>query len=210
MMRGTLTILPVAVLATCAASACSEDATKDRAAIQPASAIAAPASPASPAPPALTALGLEQQRNPIEGVLTGGQPTDEQLQRAKAMGVKTVINLRSAGESADYAAQQAGAAALGMTYIHIPIDSETGDGLDEDNARKLGALLDRAARPMIVHCATGQRVGALFALKAFHVDGETAAEALQLGKDAGLSKPALLAIVTARMTGPGARPAKTK
>jgi len=49
-------------------------------------------------------------------------------------------------------------------------------------------LSDPEALPALVHCASGNRIGALFALQAFHLDGRTAAEALAIGKQAGMTR----------------------
>ena len=38
-----------------------------------------------------------------------------------------------------------------------------------------------------MHCASGNRVGAFFALKAFKYDGKSADESLKIGKAAGLT-----------------------
>ena len=39
-----------------------------------------------------------------------------------------------------------------------------------------------------MHCASGNRVGGLFALKAFYVDGKTPEEALEIGRSAGMTR----------------------
>jgi uncharacterized protein (TIGR01244 family) len=147
----------------------------------------------------LAELGLAGARFPAEGVLTGGQPSAAQLHRAGEIGVKAVIDLRAPAEAEQHAFERATAAEAGMAYFQIPIDAATGAGLDQASARRLEAILAEAGRPVIVHCASGQRVGALFALKAFHVDGKSPAEALQIGREAGLSRPDLEELVTAQM-----------
>ena len=40
----------------------------------------------------------------------------------------------------------------------------------------------------MVHCASGNRVGALFALKAFHLEDADVESALASGREAGLTK----------------------
>jgi len=75
----------------------------------------------------------------------------------------------------------------GLRYVEIPVDHAA--GLTEENARRLDELLrDPAARPMIVHCASGNRVGALLALRARLVEGASVDEALELGRKAGLTR----------------------
>ena len=41
--------------------------------------------------------------------------------------------------------------------------------------------------PVIIHCASGNRVGALLALRANLIQGKSASEALAFGKAAGLT-----------------------
>lgn len=43
------------------------------------------------------------------------------------------------------------------------------------------------AKPLILHCGSGNRAGALLALKAFQIDGMSRDEALELGVKAGLA-----------------------
>jgi uncharacterized protein (TIGR01244 family) len=170
-----------------------------------------PAEPAKPADPAagsgsaaaapagdgLASIAIPQAKSADPEILTGGQPTDDQLKQAKEKGVKTIVNLRSKGEEKEFATEEAKAKELGLNYVHIPIDGKTGDGLNEENAKKLAELVNQ--KPAIVHCASGQRVGALFALKAFYVDKKSPEEALAVGKANGLSKPELEKIVTDKM-----------
>ena|SRR5687768_362695 len=126
---------------------------------------------------------LPNGREPLPGVLTGGQPSRAQLDALAAAGYRTVVNLRTAGEEMPVSA--ADVSALGMRYVHIPV-AGPGD-LTAAKAQELGALLaDPAARPMAIHCASGNRVGALLALEAARVEGKSAEEALELGRAAGL------------------------
>ena len=74
-----------------------------------------------------------------------------------------------------------------MRYVHIPV-ADIRD-LNAQNAQLLMKAIDEpGARPAIVYCASGNRVGALFALKAFYVDGETVDEAFVTGERAGLTR----------------------
>lgn len=128
---------------------------------------------------------LPNARHLDSGVMVGGQPTDAQLKAAKDEGYKLVVNLRAAGEPG-FATEQALVESLGMKYVSIPVD---GAGLSEANAKALGdALSANAGSPAIVHCASGNRVGALFALKSFYVDGKGVEEAMAAGREAGLTR----------------------
>jgi uncharacterized protein (TIGR01244 family) len=121
---------------------------------------------------------------PADGLCTGGHPQPEQLQEAGRRGVRTVVNLCPPAEARyDEAAL---VQSLGMHYVNIPI-AGAGD-LTADNARKLAAAVQEAGpgHPVLVHCASGNRVGALFAIKAHLVDGLGIEDALAEGRAAGL------------------------
>ncbi len=130
-------------------------------------------------------IDLPNPRFPFDGVCTGGRPRPEQLRQARAAGMKTVISLCSASERDDYD-EAALAAALGMHYLNIPV-AGPGD-LTLANARLLAeALCDAPASPVLVHCASGNRVGALFALKARLIDGLSIERSIAIGRSAGLT-----------------------
>ncbi len=151
------------------------------------------------APPALmdaAAIDIPNAKMPVKGILTGGQPSVEQLDTAAQAGYRTIVNLRAPGEQGSWD-EAMKAAELGLRYVAIPIGGA--DGLSAENARKLAEIVDDpSALPAMVHCASGNRVGALFALKALHVDGADAENALTIGREAGLTK--LEAAVKERLT----------
>jgi uncharacterized protein (TIGR01244 family) len=118
------------------------------------------------------------------GILTGGQPSQDQFGAAANNGIRTVINLRTEGETGNTDPDLV--ESLGLTYIVIPIGGA--DALNEENARRFATALDEAEAPVMVHCGSGNRVGALFALKAYYVDGLSAEEALVVGKEAGVTR----------------------
>ena len=119
-----------------------------------------------------------------EAMLVGGQPTPGQLERASELGYKTVINLRGAGEEGN--TDPAQVESLGMAYVATPIQGAV--DMTEEKARALAAALETAESPVIVHCSSGNRVGGLFAMKAYYVDGASPEEALRVGKAAGMTR----------------------
>lgn len=138
-----------------------------------------------PQPSAL--LAIPNARVPIEGMLTGGQPTREQLQSAAAAGYRTVINLRPASEEGILPQEASIVADLGMRYVHLPIAGPA--DLTKENVTRLDAALGEAgAGPVLFHCASGNRVGALLALRAAWIGGASPEDALRLGKNAGLTR----------------------
>jgi protein tyrosine phosphatase (PTP) superfamily phosphohydrolase (DUF442 family) len=143
-----------------------------------ASAVAADKQP--PQQPAVVAIPNVQ--NPLPGVVTGGQPSEDNLRQAKALGYHTVISLLP---EADSAAEAESVRKLGMRFVSIPISGAADLGLA--NAQKLAAAMDAGdSKPLILHCGGGNRAGALLALKVFYVDHASAEDALALGERAGL------------------------
>lgn len=139
--------------------------------------------PAAVAEPAPAALGLLNERSPLPGVVTGGAPDVAALERAAAAGFKTFVELRSDAERVPEL--EAKARELGLEVHVIAIAGP--EDLDEANARRLGTLL-ASKRPLLLTCASGNRVGALLALEAAWVEGLAPAEAIELGKAAGLTR----------------------
>ena len=168
-----LTAVLVCSLISCASSPATEQRTVVRESGAPT---------ASVAPEATPSVGLPNEQTPLPGVLTGGLPSSAQLELARAAGYKTVISLLPEQEAGDEAQQ---ARAAGLRFWSIPIAGPS--DLTEANAMQLSAAMnERGARPLIIHCASGNRVGALLALKAYYIDHESKEAAIELGERAGL------------------------
>jgi len=143
--------------------------------------------PAASTPAASMLVPIPNALLPAEGLLVGGQPTREQLEQLAAAGYRTVVNLRTAGERGELADEEAIVTELGMHYILLPIGGA--DDLTEQNARLYGeAAGNPTESPVLVHCASGNRVGALIAIHAAFVEGLPADQALALGERAGLTR----------------------
>ena len=145
-----------------------------------------------------SSVAIRNARTPARNLLTGGQPTEEQIREIAAAGYQTVVNLRPHDEEGAWDEGPL-LTELGVRYVHIPVAG--GGAVTRENAEKLAKILDdEGAYPLVVHCASGNRVGGLMALKAFHLDGEDNEAALQIGREAGMTKPALEEVVSGRMT----------
>lgn len=125
---------------------------------------------------------LPQAGQPFPDVATAGRPSAAQFALARERGIRRVINLCPHGEPCAYD-EPALMAELGLDYVNIPV-AGPGD-LSADKARALDAALGTAPGPVLVHCASSNRVGALFALRASQ-QGHTLEEALAIGRSAGL------------------------
>jgi uncharacterized protein (TIGR01244 family) len=130
---------------------------------------------------------------PASGICSGGRPRPEHLQAAKAQGVRTVINLCPPAEAGDYD-EPALVADLGMAYVNIPVSGAA--DLTVAKAQQLAAALQDAG-PVLLHCQSGNRVGALMAVKARFVDGLSPEASLAAGRAAGLRalEPAVIQLI---------------
>jgi uncharacterized protein (TIGR01244 family) len=118
------------------------------------------------------------------GHASSGQPTAEQLETLAERGYVAVVDLRGPGEDRGLDEVEAVAAA-GLAYSPLPIPDAA--AVNADNARRLGELLDSFDGPVLVHCGSGNRVGALAALLAAE-EGADLDEALEAGRTAGLTR----------------------
>jgi protein tyrosine phosphatase (PTP) superfamily phosphohydrolase (DUF442 family) len=131
-------------------------------------------------------LALTPSRPQQRDLLCGAPPTDAELAAARAAGVRSVLDLRPVAEGSA-AADAARAAAGGLAVQRVEVAGAA--GLTRENVVAFAAILDAPARaPLLLHCATGNRVGALTALKAAWLDGMPPQAALELGFRAGLTK----------------------
>ncbi len=122
---------------------------------------------------------------------SAGKPAPEGIEKIKAAGFKTVIDLLPPAEAAKEEA--AAVERLGMRYVSIPVTAAT---LDWDQARAAKKVLDDASsRPVLIHCASGNRVGALVALVRA-LDGVAPSQALAEGRRAGMTAAPLEARVS--------------
>ena len=111
-------------------------------------------------------------------------PTRRPWPQRREAGFVAVIDLR--GEEEDRGIDEVAAVeALGMRYVSLPVHGA--DDVTFENAEELDRLLGEFDGPVLVHCASGNRVGALVALRA-SAAGASDDEALAAGKAAGLTR----------------------
>jgi protein tyrosine phosphatase (PTP) superfamily phosphohydrolase (DUF442 family) len=74
-----------------------------------------------------------------------------------------------------------------MDYLNLPIAGAS--DLTLENTKAMEKLIARIGEtPALIHCASGNRVGALMALRASWIDDLGEEAALQIGRDYGLTK----------------------
>lgn len=121
------------------------------------------------------------------GLAAAGQPAAEVLPKLGAMGFKTVINLRTPAEAAP-ANEQEVVEGQGLRYLSLPMTPATFSLADVEAVEKV--LADPSSGPVLLHCASANRVGATWAAILAR-RGKSLDEALAAGREAGLRSPAL-------------------
>jgi uncharacterized protein (TIGR01244 family) len=134
------------------------------------------------------------------GLATAGQPAPETLARLKELGFKTVINIRTEAEPG--VVQEADVVkAQGLDYHLIPITAATFSAEQVDAIAKI--LDDPAAGPVLFHCGSSNRVGAVIAAIEAR-KGRGCAEAEAEGRRLGLRSESM--VEAARRVGNCAQP----
>ena len=126
---------------------------------------------------------LSHQNTLTDGTITGGEPDESALEQLKAAGFDALISLRGIGEAPFGASHFE---SHGFKFTHLPI-SGPADFTPEFIAAFDAAITGDAAK-VAVFCATGNRVGAAFALHAFEHKHQSAEAAMNLGIQAGLTR----------------------
>lgn len=104
---------------------------------------------------------LEQVRNgacPLPGLATGGQPDSSMLAALANNGFRIVLDLRAPEEIRGFEETRV-ALALGLRYLALPVTSESLSDSTFDSFRAL--LRANRGEQLFVHCASGNRVGAM-------------------------------------------------
>jgi uncharacterized protein (TIGR01244 family) len=151
------------------------------------------------------AAGAQVRKTEMEGINSfsrvdatvgcGGATQPAAMATLKKGGFVSVINLRLATEQgAEIDASRAAAAAAGLKYIHLPFDVASPDPKLVDNF--LAAVSDTANQPVYIHCASANRVGAVWMIKRALKDGWDVDKAREEAEAIGLSNPRLKAFAT--------------
>jgi uncharacterized protein (TIGR01244 family) len=120
------------------------------------------------------------------GLAFGGQPSPETLKRLGDMGFRTVVNLRTEQEGAVEEGHVVWA--LGLDYVWVPVTAGT---FSLEDVKAVERVLDEpGAGPVLLHCASSNRVAAVWAVIQAR-DGRTLEEAESASRAAGLHSPSM-------------------
>jgi uncharacterized protein (TIGR01244 family) len=142
-------------------------------------------------------LAAQVKKEPLAGVTNyahvettvacAGATTPGSVAEIKRLGYKSVVNLRESSEAgADIDAEQAAAKAASINFVHIPMNSAMPDPAVVPTF--LAAVTDQANVPAFIHCASGNRAAALWAIKRVEVDHWDVDRAMAEANDLGLTR----------------------
>ena len=111
-------------------------------------------------------------------------PAADALRSAAAEGFKSVVNMRTANEKQDVTPEEerAHAEAAGLTYLHHPVDGEKLSDEVVDSFREKARTLPG---PVLVHCASGKRSGAMVMMHLGAEQGLSGDEVIQKATSMG-------------------------
>ena len=90
---------------------------------------------------------------------TGAQPTGDAYIKAAANGFRSVLSLRTNAEGIDLVLERARVESTKMRYFNIPVNSSSPRPEQADEFRRIAR--DKTNHPMLVNCASANRVGAV-------------------------------------------------
>jgi protein tyrosine phosphatase (PTP) superfamily phosphohydrolase (DUF442 family) len=123
-------------------------------------------------------------------VACGGATTPEAVPELKKMGFASIINLRLPTEAgANVEAEAAAAKAADIKFFNIPFSGQNPDPAVAD--KFLAAITTKGNEPAYIHCAAGNRAGAMWMIKRLVVDHWDTDKAFTEATALGLVSPNL-------------------
>jgi uncharacterized protein (TIGR01244 family) len=138
---------------------------------------------ATPGAPTLVPA-VANAASPVAGIVTAGRLDASDIRLLRQASIRHVIDLTPDAETPDF--DEAGVfRQTGIGYSNLPLRGAS--DLTLANVKLFDALIKTSPRPLLVHCASGNRVGAMAALRAAWVQGQSLDAAIATGKAWGLS-----------------------
>jgi uncharacterized protein (TIGR01244 family) len=120
---------------------------------------------ALPAPVLLDTTGMFQDRYARVGddLFIGGQPTQKALREMKALGVTTIVNLRSPSEMQRIGFDEEKLIGeLGMKYVYLPVRGDAQFPYTPETLKKFTEALKTADGKVLLHCTVAWRASHLW------------------------------------------------
>lgn len=118
-------------------------------------------------------------------ITVGAQPSEAELKTMADEGTRTVISLRTEGESMQRLSPEEEGEVVrkfGMEYVHLPVSMEDADAELVDRFRE---ALDRVPKPVFVHCRLGKRAGAFVMMDQAVERGMSGKKTIQRAEEMG-------------------------
>lgn len=127
---------------------------------------------------------MENVKKINEQLTVAGQLTVEQLQQASKQGYKAVLNLRSPEEQGFMQDEQQQAEVAGLEYVNIPVKP---DGMTGELTDRVLEQIDKLPKPILIHCASSMRAGAMAFMNVATRQGLTAEQLFEKASEAGFN-----------------------
>ena len=124
-----------------------------------------------------------------ENFATGGQPSATAYAKLATSGFRSVLNLRTAQEGVNLEEEKNAVEKTGMRYLNIPVVSTA--PTSGQVTEFLAAVQDKSLQPMMIHCASANRVGAFWMIYRVLGQGWPLEKALQEATRIGLTSSTL-------------------
>lgn len=132
---------------------------------------------------AIDQVKSSDELNPVDGITSSGQPDATEFALFAEAGYVAVVDLR--GEAEDRGLDEVAVLDdLGMQYVSLPLTSP--EAISFENAAKLDEILADFDGPVLLHCGSGNRVGALLSLRQ-SLNGADDEASLAYGRSAGMT-----------------------
>ncbi|MEC4718358.1 MULTISPECIES: beta-lactamase hydrolase domain-containing protein [Noviherbaspirillum] len=115
-----------------------------------------------------------------DSMLLGPQPTEQDLEQAKQLGIKTVIDFRLPSETPMPNAEVA--ARCGLGYANILVNKAS---LSKEQIDELDRVMREKEGPFLIHCASGARAAMLLALSRAKKNNWTAERTFEEARSMG-------------------------
>ena len=125
-------------------------------------------------------------------VACGGDTPPDAFPALAEQGFRAVVNLRLDGEPG-VAEEAESADAAGLRYVHLPMTPSAPEF--EAAEQFLEVIADPSNQPVYIHCASANRVGAVWAIKRVVHDGWSREAALDEGHAIGLRSAEMIDFV---------------
>ncbi|MEI4197540.1 fused DSP-PTPase phosphatase/NAD kinase-like protein [Roseovarius sp. E0-M6] len=113
------------------------------------------------------------------GVWRSNHPTHRRFEKMKAMGIRTILNLRGAAGAAHYLAEEESCRKLGLTLVNVTLHARTA-APRQDILRLLEAFRE-IEKPFVMHCKSGaDRAGFASAIWLLVIEGRPVSEARRM------------------------------